>query len=68
MMMHDKGLFISNCDEYVIDLSCLSPQKQAEIYAARMKIEESESESESAVMIQSSSRFQQRSEMLPDSA
>ena len=47
MMMHDKGLFISNCDEYVIDLSCLSPQKQAEIYAARMKIEESESESES---------------------
>lgn len=34
-------LFGSNSNsEYVIDLSCLSPQKQAEIWAERNKKEE----------------------------
>lgn len=47
-MMPDmmRSVFGSNTEEYVIDLSCLSPQKQEEIWAARMKKEEAEPEPE----------------------
>ena len=41
-----RGVFGSNTEEYVIDLSCLSPQKQEAIWAARMKKDEPEPEPE----------------------